>query len=224
VRRILEVNQHRFVRMSGALALAEIAHLSPDRQLEAEQLYQAFLREFDGQTEYEAQIIEQQAGAAARDRLKSMEFAPLGRPAPEIVGVDLEGQPLSLSAFQGQVVLLSFWATWCGPCMKLVPYERELLAQFAGRPLVILGINADEDPATALAAAQKKEMTWRSFRDRSTAGETISEQWAALFPTFYVIDHQGVIRQRFCGVLPPELLQETVGPLVSAAEAAAGAP
>ena len=58
----------------------------------------------------------------------------VGKPAPEINGVDFDGKPLKLSDYRGKVVVLVFWGTWCGPCMAEVPHETR-----AGR--------ADQGPA-----------------------------------------------------------------------------
>ena len=49
----------------------------------------------------------------------------VGKPAPEIEGVDVDGKPLKLSDYKGKVVVLVFWGSWCGPCMAQVPHERE---------------------------------------------------------------------------------------------------
>jgi thiol-disulfide isomerase/thioredoxin len=219
VKQILKVNKDRFVRCSASVALAEIAHSSTERQAEAEQKYRAILKEFDGKTPYHAQGIEQLYGHNVQARLESMQFAPIGKPAPEIASVDLDGNPMTLSEYRGKVVLVTFWATWCGPCMKLVAHERELAQRYADEPFAIVGVNADIDPADGVKAATEKAITWRSFRDKREGAPAISDDWQALFPTVYLIDHQGIVRQRFCGNPTPDVLQRSVKELVSAAKA-----
>src|SRR5262249_20973608 len=61
----------------------------------------------------------------------------VGQEIPEIDGPDLDGQPLKLSASRGRVTLLVFWATWCAPCLAMVPHERALAQRYAGRPFTI---------------------------------------------------------------------------------------
>src|SRR6516162_2547749 len=66
-----------------------------------------------------------------------------GDRAVELEGVDVSGKPLKLSDFRGKVVMLDFWATWCGPCMDLVPHERGLVADHKNDPFALLGVSAD---------------------------------------------------------------------------------
>ena len=61
-----------------------------------------------------------------------------GQPAPEFTLDDLDDQPVSLSQFKGQVVLLDFWASWCGPCISDLPYLRKIKEETADWPVVFL--------------------------------------------------------------------------------------
>jgi thiol-disulfide isomerase/thioredoxin len=89
----------------------------------------------------------------------------LGQVGPEIEGTDVDGKPMTLGEHRGKVVVLSFWGSWCGPCMALVPHERELAARLADRPFVLLGINSDEDRGRARQVMDRERMTWRSWWD-----------------------------------------------------------
>ena len=124
-------------------------------------------------------------------RLRNLE---VGCTLPDVEGVDLDGQPLKLSDFRGKVVVLSFWASWCGPCMGLVPSEKELVERMKGRPFVLLGVNGDEDRAKARAVVAKEGVNWRSYWDGGPSG-TIARKWnVTRWPTIYVVDAQGTIR------------------------------
>ena len=118
----------------------------------------------------------------------------IGKVAPEITGDDIEGVSLKLSDYRGKVVVLSFWATWCGPCMAMVPHERSLVKRMEGKPFALLGFNGDDDRSAANAAVRRENMTWRSWWDRGRDG-TIIRRWNVVgWPTVYVLDAQGVIR------------------------------
>ena len=145
LRAILKVNRDRSVRCRAQFALASVVQNAPeDRQAEAETLFEQYCAEFDGKLVYSFQGIEKMLNHVAQVQLKELRFRAVGRPAPEITGVDLNGQPLSLSEYRGRVVLLNFWATWCFPCMKLIPHEQELVARFQGEPFEIIGVNCDQ--------------------------------------------------------------------------------
>jgi thiol-disulfide isomerase/thioredoxin len=117
----------------------------------------------------------------------------VGRPAPEIEGEDAEGRRFKLSDHRGKVVVLSFWASWCPPCMELVPEERILVERMEGKPFVLLGINSDLTREKFREINSAKKVPWRSWWNG--VNELISTQWnVETWPTLYVLDRKGVIR------------------------------
>ena len=84
-------------------------------------------------------------GQVAEARLDDLHNLAVGKPAPEIKGVDIHGKPLALSDYRGKVVALVFWGTWCGPCMREIPREKALVDRMKGRPFAMLGVNTDTD-------------------------------------------------------------------------------
>src|SRR3981081_1367828 len=86
-------------------------------------------------------------------------------PAPDFELKSLDGRAVRLSDFHGKVVVLNFWATWCAPCMALVPQERSLVDRLKGRPFALVGVNGDADKDAAKRVIEKEGMTWRSFWD-----------------------------------------------------------
>src|SRR5262249_4600174 len=163
LRRILSVNQDRFVRCSAKIALAALVQASDEsRQPEAETLFEEFLAEFDGKQRYHAQGIETMYRETAVRQLATIRSHGLGKPAPETVGIDLEGRSMTLSEYRGKVVLVSFWTTWCFPCMKMIPHEKQVVERFAREKFAIVGVNSDTDLRAAREAVDRHEITWRS--------------------------------------------------------------
>jgi len=139
--------------------------------------------------------------------------------APEIEADDLDGVPFRLTQYRGKVVVLTFWATWCGPCMAMVPHERDMVKRFEGKPFALLGINGDQDSATAKRAVRERQINWRSWWDASAKNEPISKTWNVPgWGTTYVIDHNGIIRY---DNLRGKMLEEAVEQLLREAEAGA---
>lgn len=119
----------------------------------------------------------------------------VGKKAPEIEGEDIAGQRLKLSDYRGKIVMLSFWASWCGPCMQMVPSEVKLAARLKDKPFALIGINGDSNRNDAKHAAEKENMSWPSFWDKDGSTGPIPTTWNVRgWPTVYVLDANGVIR------------------------------
>ncbi len=134
---------------------------------------------------------------AARARLDEMHNLVPGMPAPEISGVDFDGKPLKLSDYRGKVVVLVFWGTWCGPCMREIPHERELAERLKDKPFAVLGVNCDMDRQAAVNAIKSERITWPNWHDGAPDDGPIATRYhVRSYPTVVVIDAGGIIRQK----------------------------
>ncbi len=96
-------------------------------------------------------------------------------------------------------------------------HEKALVERFKGKPFGIVGINGDTDNAAAMAAVSAHDINWRSFKDKG-ANKAISNEWRDLgWPTFYLIDHEGIIRHEWIDAPPGDELDIAVSRLVDAA-------
>ena len=123
----------------------------------------------------------------------------IGKPAPSIDGVDFHGKPLSLSAYRGRVVVLVFWASWCGPCMAEIPRERELVKSLSDKPFTLLGVNCDVDQESARKTAELAEITWANWYDgfpTPVSGPIVERFHIDSLPAVFVIDADGMIRAK----------------------------
>jgi thiol-disulfide isomerase/thioredoxin len=128
----------------------------------------------------------------ATKSLHALEHLTVGSPAPGIMGKDLRGRPLELSAYRGKTVVLSFWFTGCGPCMAMVPQERRLVKQYEGRPFALLSICGDESLETAQKTAAEHKMDWPCWFDGGNG--PIARDWNVLsWPMIYILNEKGVI-------------------------------
>ena len=124
--------------------------------------------------------------------------APL-HPAPDFQLTDLGNDSLSLGKLRGKVVVLSFWAPWCAPCLKELPWL-ERMAHKAGEDIVVLAVATQYDSAETVAGLMSKRKTaaMRVLLDRdSRTGNLFGVRTV---PTTLIIDRSGIVRYRLEGV------------------------
>ncbi len=125
----------------------------------------------------------------------SLNSAP--SPAPAI-GFTVDGMPVSLADFRGRVVLLNFWATWCGPCVAEMPSLDRLEAALGGKDFTVIAISEDRNPAAIQPFFSEHGLTHlRRYHDPAGA---LSRAFALRgLPTTVLIDREGRVLGRFEG-------------------------
>jgi thiol-disulfide isomerase/thioredoxin len=119
--------------------------------------------------------------------------------APNFQLTTLDGRTLTLESLTGKVVLIDFWATWCGPCREALPHIRSIAKKFDGQPFVVLSISLDTDEAKWKDFVGKNGMTWMQYRDGSFEGR-ISKQFGVTgIPATFTIDADGVLEDQHVG-------------------------
>jgi len=169
----------------------------------------------------ECQLVVQRAvDPGVRDhfagRLRQLDL--LGKPAPEIAGLDVDGKPVKLSDFRGKHVLVDFWATWCPPCAPDMDAHAELLRTYADRGFTILGVNLDAagqdvtDAASVIPEVREFLLmhgaTWPNLI-ASSGGPSEAYQVAEI-PATFLVDPDGTIEHV---ELNPTRLGEILGKL-----------
>lgn len=119
-------------------------------------------------------------------------------PAPAFTVSDFDGRTASLEDFRGHWLLLDFWATWCQPCVKLMPELDRIQARFAEAGLVVLGVSVDEDADKARKFAEKRGVSYPLAID-DPEDPAWNRFLVKVVPTAFLIDPQGNIVARWTG-------------------------
>ena len=103
----------------------------------------------------------------------------------------------SLSTWKGSVVLVDFWASWCGPCRQSVPAYVKLREEFKAQKFEILAVNLDESDSDVAAFLKEHPMNYTVLRD---AGGEVPKSYGLIgMPTSYLVDRDGIVRARHAG-------------------------
>ena len=140
--------------------------------------------------------------AALHDRVsRYMENINLARSAmaPPFSLVTLDGRTVTMDGLAGKVVLIDFWATWCGPCREALPHVREIAKKFSEQPLVVLSISVDTDDAKWRDFVAKNQMTWLQYRDAGMDGKIATLFNVHAIPATFSIDADGVLEDQHVG-------------------------
>jgi thiol-disulfide isomerase/thioredoxin len=123
----------------------------------------------------------------------------IGLPAPKFKLPDLKGQEVSLDQFKGKVVMLDFWATWCGPCQMTMPVIEKLEKEYSDT-LIVLAINLQESKDEVAEYAKRQAVTSRVLLDES--GSVGATYGTDSIPMQFLIDKNGIVRHVQMGYSP----------------------
>ena len=126
--------------------------------------------------------------------------------------VDLDGKPISLADYRGKVVLLDFWAVWCGPCLGEIPRIKAVYEKYHAEGFDVIGVSLDEDAAVLREFIKEQEIPWRQILDGDGFGGAFAKRYGIRsIPAPFLIDRVGkVISVKARGRLLEELVSSEI--------------
>ncbi len=149
--------------------------------------------------------------------------------SPDFTVKDLEDHDVSLSQFRDKVVLVNFWATWCGPCRIEIPWLIELQEKYGARGFTVLGVAMDEEGTSVVAPFVQKERFKVGGKSQSmnypivVGNDATADKFGGLvgFPTSVLISKDGRVTRRVDGLMSYDEIDKAIQSQLEANDGAA---
>ena len=139
------------------------------------------------------------------------EIPRIGTKAPNFTLQQMDGTKASLADYQGKVIILNFWGTYCPPCVREMPLIQRYYDQYKDQGLVVLGVNENDPLVTAKAFVRQYSLTFPILLDKSTVAKLYG---ATAYPTTFFIARDGSIKAIKIGEMDEAFMSETVASLL----------
>ena len=150
--------------------------------------------------------------SACGPTIRTEDDARIGQKAPEFTLPDFEGRPISLSHYQGKVIVLDFWASWCAPCVAELSVFQDLHERYQGKGFEVVGVNLSDENPDVSGFLKEKHIRYTNL----VGNDKIEALYGPItgYPTTFIIDREGTIREHFTGGQPASVIENAVRQLL----------
>jgi thiol-disulfide isomerase/thioredoxin len=160
-------------------------------QAKAAELVKQLKTDFQG-TKFVAELEKREAAQLAAAKIQAA--LVVGAKFPDLNETDVAGKPLSIASDKGKVVLIDFWATWCGPCRAELPNVIATYNKYHDKGFEIIGISLDQDQAKLTNFTKSMNMTWPQIFDGQGWGNKLAVKYGIeSIPATFLLDGEGKI-------------------------------
>ena len=141
----------------------------------------------------------------------------LGKKAPDFTLPSVTGEKFRLSSLKGKIVVLDFWAVWCGPCTDSMPFFQKLQDRYRAKGLEVVGLHVNDRMPEADEVKEFLGELGILYRNVVSTTEVDDSYLVYAMPTTYILDRNGVVQKRHIGFNPktaPERIEGDVKALL----------
>ena len=159
-----------------------------------------------------ARLLAALALASATLATTAARSAEVGQQAPALVAEQLDGRRFDLAALRGSVVIVNFWATWCGPCRAEMPLLNRFYLAHRAQGLALIGVSVDDRQDRKEVVEVMRQFGYPALLAATAKSNGFGPPLAV--PMTWVIDTQGVVRARIVSTVTEQALEQAVLPLL----------
>ena len=207
----------RYFAASYLIQSANHPHLSADERIALQERVEALAAGLSAGIENEAFVLTKQGtdgidipmtfADAEAELIYSLDSTMVGSVVSDVTGRRVDGTRDSLADYAGRVVLVDFWATWCGPCKDAFPKLRTMVEEFPEDRFQIIGVSVDDELDTVLNYLANEPLQWVVWHVGSESA--LVRRWRVTgFPTYVLIGPEGTILSKHPGAFNPEFRAE----------------
>ncbi len=159
-------------------------------------------------------VLQRPNSASASETTVPNSVVPMAAefPAPELALENIQNGTEALADYQGQVLLVNNWATWCPPCKAEMPSLQKFYEAHSGEGFMIVAINAGDDRSLVEQFVNEYGLTFNVWLD--STGAALNAFRNANLPSSYVVDRTGVVRYAWTGEISYEMLEKYITPVI----------